>query len=561
MSKLKAYDKVCELIKNGKPVSKEVELAMKRVPHYIKKYKYNKRYINALISFMERNMYLQKGEHKLIQLQPEQKFWVEMLGFEHPDGRPVITDLPIILGAGSGKSTFLAALALAVMIIGSKRGQDVLVFANSKRQAEELFQTSQNIVKDEDSIFYNLYKENILVPIFHKIRYEATNSTLEIKANDNRTADGVNVRMAIFDEFHAYKNNVIENIRKSTAPKRKETGYTIVYSSTNGQTRGAVFDDYMQKWERILSGEVENDAVFPIIYKMDDISEVTKPELYEKAMPFIKTLSDPQIMLDTVKLSKGDPVAQAEILAKSFNIPQSEYNSLFTDEVLSRSLKGYKPIPKNAEVYIGYDLSAVDDLSAIVFLYKDELDNYYVDGHAFIPSETYNPVKGSRKPLTMEQHDLYKKFVDKGLLTLVPSPQVQGEQVFKYIQDYLYEHHLNTAKILGDNYYSRELKQQLVANNMEELLQEIPQTVKYLSEPLKNINALMQSDKFFIANDILKWNYANLRVRVDANNNVYPNKEKATNKIDLCSASIAAMYGLLHRDDDYKIVDFWSKRK
>ena len=118
---MKYYYEVMKLIADGKPVSREVKLAMARVPHYIKTYKFNETYAAALISFIERNLYLQKGGEGLIKLQPEQKFWIEMLCFEYADGRPVITDLPIILGAGSGKSTFLAALAIAVMLIGSKK--------------------------------------------------------------------------------------------------------------------------------------------------------------------------------------------------------------------------------------------------------------------------------------------------------------------------------------------------------------------------------------------------------------------------------------------------------
>ena len=155
---------------------------------------------------------------------------------------------------------------------------------------------------------------------------------------DNKTADGVNVRMAIFDEFHSYTTNVIENIRKSSAPKRKGTGFATVYISTNGVIRDSVFDSYFKRWERILDGEIEDYSTFPMIYQLDDLQESTDITMYEKAMPFVKSISDPQITYENFMKTKGNPVAQAEFLAKSFNIPQSQYNSLFTTQELERAI-------------------------------------------------------------------------------------------------------------------------------------------------------------------------------------------------------------------------------
>lgn len=131
---------------------------------------------------------------------------------------------------------------------------------------------------------------DLIQPIQGKIRWTPTNSQIEIKAMDNKTADGVNVRMAIFDEFHSYTTNVIENIRKSSAPKRKGTGFATVYISTNGVIRDSVFDSYFKRWERILDGEIEDYSTFPMIYQLDDLQESTDITMYEKAMPLLSQL-------------------------------------------------------------------------------------------------------------------------------------------------------------------------------------------------------------------------------------------------------------------------------
>ena len=47
---------------------------------------------------------------------------------------------------GSGKTTFMAALSLALMMVGSNNGNDILVFANTKEQAKELFTAAVSMI-------------------------------------------------------------------------------------------------------------------------------------------------------------------------------------------------------------------------------------------------------------------------------------------------------------------------------------------------------------------------------------------------------------------------------
>ena len=378
------YYEYLKLIRDGKPVSRETGLALDRIPQYLNRFEYDPTYPTKLIAFIESFIYLQKGstDNHPVQLTVEQKFWIELLGFDYPHThRQVITDIGLIIGAGSGKSTFMAALSIAVMMVGSHKGNDVLVMANSIKQAQETFRTASEMISDERSKLYLLRQKKLLYPVINKINYPVTNSNVQIKAMDPKTADGVNVRMAIFDEFHAYHVNIIENIRKSSAPKRLATGFTTWYISTNGQVRDDVFDSYYNRWEDILHGKVEDWSTFPIIYKLDDISETLDIKAYPKAMPFINEISDPKIVKDILLKAKGNPVAQAEILAKSFNIPQSEFNSLFTNDELKAANTLNIDDNNTSDVYIGFDLSSVNDLSTISIVKQTNKNNKICQDH------------------------------------------------------------------------------------------------------------------------------------------------------------------------------------
>lgn len=537
-----------KLIEKGKPVSEEVKLALDRIPGYLSRFLYDPTYPEKIINFIEHFIYLQKGatDSKPMRLQVEQKFWIELMGFkDKKTGRQVIDDIGLILGAGSGKSTFMAALGIAVMMVGSHQGQDVIIFANSIKQAQETFRTASEMVSDDRSMLYSLSKRGMLKPILNTIKYPLTNSLIQVKAMDNKVADGVNVRLAIFDEFHAYRTNVIENVRKSSAPKRRDTGFTIWYISTNGQTRDAVFDSYYSRWEDILHGRVEDWSTFPMIYKLDDLSETMDESEYEKAMPFVKSISDPAIVKDILLKAKGNPVAQSEILAKSFNIPQSEFNALFTEDELkkARHIK-FDELTDDNDVYIGFDLSSVNDLSSIALVKKRD-NHLSVLTHSFLPEKTFN------EKVSVEQRQRYQIFIDKGALELIPGSMIDEKYVFDWLVNYLHDNELNPLGFAGDAYYSKDFKRYLADYFGDSMVFTVAQNVANLSDPLKKTKAFVAGGHYSLQDDLITWSLSNLRVKIDANGNMYPNKEKAIDKIDPVLAMIQGywLYNKLNSDE------------
>ncbi len=530
------------LIANGKPASKWVLKALDRVPHYLATYDYNERYPRRLIEFMEHSLYLQKGDTgETIKLQTEQKFWIELLGFEK-DGLPVITDLGLIIGAGSGKSTFMAGLALAVMMVDSHRGQDVLVLSNSVNQSQNTFRVATEMVSDDRSPLYRFKDNGLLEPIQGKIRWTPTNSQIEVKVMDNKMADGVNVRMAIFDEFHSYTTNVIENIRKSSAPKRKNTGFTTVYISTNGTTRGAVFDNYYQRWEQILDGDIIDDSTFPMIYQIDNIQEATDITAYEKSMPFIKSISDPEIIYRDFMKTENNPVAQAEYLAKSFNIPQAEYNALFTTDELTRALEPHG-FEFDNQVYVGWDLSAKNDLSSVAIFWIND-GKIKVKTHAWLPKITFE------KYTSKEARLHYAKFIANDELTLQDGGNVDTDDIFDWVRDYIYDNGLSVVRMGGDAYFAKEFIKKMVDEFGEEAFSKYRPATWVVSEPTQLIKGKIAEDSVQLEDELMLWALNNVNVKYDAAGQVYPNKQKSAGKIDPVWAFIMAYRSYLDDVND-----------
>lgn len=527
----------------NKPHSKEIQKAMDRMPYYENHFKYNNEFVDSIINFIEGMIYLQKGgEGKKFKLLTEQKFWISLLGYEDENDVPVITELPVILGAGSGKTTLMAALALALEMIGSNHGNDILILANTTEQAQELFRAASSMVKDEKSTLNKLRKAKLLNPNRNEIIYDLTTSSIKIKAMDNDSIDGTNLRAAIYDEFHAFKTDVIQNVRKSSLPKRiMNTGFISIYISTNGTTRGSVFDTYYERFQKILNGELEDYTSFPLIYKLDDISEVYDMNAYEKAMPFIRDISDPKVIYQNVVNSKGNPVAQSEILAKSFNIPQQEYNAYFTADKIRASFE-LEVTPDDRAVYVGFDMASVNDLSSVAFVRKAGI-GFDVVTHSFIPREGYEEAP-------REKRSIYNRFIDRDELTLIDKPTIDQEDVFDWIMEYLSANGLTPVGFGSDAYYSKQLRNLIIEEFGKEMMYTVRPNVMNTSEPLKNIKALIDAGDAAINEELMAWSLGNVRVKLDGAGNVYANKAKAVDKIDPVWALINAYWLIINAEQE-----------
>jgi len=79
---------------------------------------------------------------------------------------------------------------------------------------------------------------------------------------------------------------------------------------------------------------------------------------------------------------------------------------------------------------------------------------------------------------------------------------------------------------------------------------EIPQTVKCLSEPMKELEAATLDGRMHHdGNPIMTWCISNVVAHLDANDNVFPRKDRPENKIDGAVALIIALARALAQTD------------
>ena len=71
---------------------------------------------------------------------------------------------------------------------------------------------------------------------------------------------------------------------------------------------------------------------------------------------------------------------------------------------------------------------------------------------------------------------------------------------------------------------------------------DIPMQVRHLSEPMKEIQALIEDGRLHHdGNKAFVWMMSNVEVQEDRNDNIFPRKQRPENKIDAAVALIVAM--------------------
>jgi phage terminase large subunit-like protein len=125
------------------------------------------------------------------------------------------------------------------------------------------------------------------------------------------------------------------------------------------------------------------------------------------------------------------------------------------------------------------------------------------------------------------------------------------------IQDELIDdsHIVVVKEVAKDPWGGHQLGANLAAEGFTVV--DIPQQVRFLSDPMKEIAALIDAGRFHHdGNPAFVWMMSNVEVKEDRNENVFPRKARSSNKIDAAIALIVAMNRALAAVPSEDIDDF-----
>lgn len=546
--------------------SKMVKKACKRHLNDLKRddlaYKWQPNKALHVINFIEKLPDIKTGERHPLAL--FQKFIVgSIYGWQNDEGHRRFKRAYISMARKNGKSIIVAGINLYELLFGEnpKLGRQIYCTANAKDQAKvvwEMCMKQLNSLREESAKVYNITK---ITESKNLLANKRDGSILKPLSKDTKKLDGFDPYIGILDEYHEAKDDSMFEVLRSGMIQQVNRLIAII-STAGFNLNGPMYKEYVY-CKGLMNGKFENDNYFVYCAEMDSEEEIEDEKNWIKANPLLEVESFYDVALQTIKDDMQEQMDKGEthkIKTKNFNMWQSNSKSSLVNIKNWEKLSIDKaPDIKNRDVYIGVDLSRLNDLTGIGFIYPID-KKYYVDAHVFVGTRG-----GIKAKIKRDKID-YLEMVNRGTASLTRSVYgiIDYEQVLEYLINYVIDNNLNVLGLCYDPWHSETFLTAI--ENRKDIkwpLIEVGQSFKVMSQPIKDFQLDVIKEKIIHAsNPALDVGVNNAVLIYDKEGNCKVDKSMYREKIDsIVSVLIAWTEARMHEfqenwDEIYESEEF-----
>ena len=474
------------------------------------------------------------GEHNRqhFKLLPWQLWLIsQIFGWKWKDtGYRVTRKVFLMISRKNGKTAICSALSLAAMVGDAQSGQEIDIIANNSKQAGICFDQIKNYAESVDPLrkIFQTYRSEIRVPYFK--------SKIQVLSSESMGLDGWNSSVVIFDEFHAQKNWDLYNVMKSSQAAREQP--LMIVLTTAGFLIGEAYPCY-STWETcidILRKDKQDDAYFSAIYQLDEGDDWQDEECWIKCSPSLDQTVFRQFMREELTAAKNNVSLENGIRTKTLNEWRQSENvwlpyDLLKSNMQPMTVEEMSNLPNVSYAYIGVDLSAVSDLTALSLMVESE-GKFYFKSWAFVPEDCL---------LSGQNAMRYRDWQKMGYIDVTDG----NVQDYDYILSKIRE--IDSIIPIAGVYYDQWNAVQFAVNATNIGLPMYPysQALGNFNRPTKMFELLLKKgDIVMDYNTMVLWCFANSTLKYDFNDNCKPIKADTKNgKIDTVIAMLQALGG------------------
>lgn len=463
----------------------------------------------------------------------------------------------ISMARKNGKSALISGIAIFEFLAGKypKQNRQIYCTAQSREQASIVFNM---VVQRLDGL---LAKSKPIRDDVRKVRNEinqkSSYSVLKPLSKDTGNINGLAPTLSILDEYGASNTNEMMEVLESGAMLQPNM-LTLIISTAYFDLNSPMYEQEYKHSEKILKKEVEQDNYFVLIYEQDKEEEIHNKDLWIKSNPLLEVDSIQETLVRNLTERYNEMVSKNDLLGlivKNFNMWKQGSENSFLPIKEWRACESDPISVYGRDVYIGIDLSRVNDLTAVSFVYPVDNSKFYVDNHSFVSTTGGLDQKSSRDKID------YQMLIDKGYATSsrLKSGFIDYTQVIEFIADKIRENNLNVVSMCYDPHmmdkFIPEWERRFDGTELIDIqFIEVSQSFLNLSEPIKEFQLQVHERNILHSNNPnLNIAINNAVIRYDNNRNVILDKQKAREKIDPLVALITAY--AIAKNHDYKDVD------
>lgn len=556
----KYYGRFRDQVMRGEiPICKEISMEMNRIDDLIANpgIWYDDQAIQGFINYCENELTLTDGEdlHLLdsFKLWAEQIFgwyyFVERSVYDYDEGRYVTKRIKkrlvnkqyLIVARGAAKSMYAACIQSYFLNVDTSTTHQITTSPTMKQSEEVLSPIRTSITRARGPLFKFLTEGSLqnttgsranrqkLASTKKGIENFLTGSLLEIRPMSIDKLQGLNSRINTVDEWLSgdVREDVIGALEQGAS---KNDDYLIVAISSEGTVRNGSGDTIKMELSKILRDEYTNPHVSIWWYKLDDIEEVSNPEMWLKANPNIGKTVTPEVYQLDVERAEQNPAVKNDILAKRFGIPLEGYTYYFTyEETLPHRRRDYWGLPCS----MGADLSQGDDFCSFTFLFPLGDGTFGIKTRNYISSLTLMKLPGAMRTK-------YDQFMKEGSLTVLDGAILDMMEVYDDLDKHIIDSDYDVRSFGFDPYNAKDFVARWEQENGPFGIEKVIQGAKTESVPLGELKKLSEERMLIFDEELMSFAMGNCITLEDTNGNRKLYKRKREHKIDAVASMMDA---------------------
>jgi phage terminase large subunit-like protein len=425
-------------------------------------------------------------------------------------------------------SEIAAALAIYFLLFDGEIGAEVYSAAADKDQAALVFNVAAQMIRNDAE----LLAECEIIDSQKRIVHRKSGSFYRAISAEAYSKHGFNASVVIYDELHAAPNRELWDVLSTSQGARAQP--LMIAITTAGYDRHSILWELYSHAKKVQEHPKLDPTFLPILYEAPVDADWTDEAVWHKANPALGDFRSIEEMRTMAARAKEIP-AQENTFRRLYLNQWTEQSSRWlamadwdacVSPVTLEALRG-------RECFVGLDLSATQDLTAMVAVFPTaDGTGFDVLPQFFLPADHLRE-RGKRDRVP------YDEWARHGELTATEGNVVDYEAVRQVLREWGAQ--FVVRSVAYDPWNATELVTRLQDSDGLTCIP-IRQGFGSLAAPTKSVEKSVLSRRLrHSGHPILRWNVSNVAVETDPAGNIKLSKKVSTGRIDGIAALINAV--------------------
>ena len=442
-------------------------------------------------------------------------------------GKRRFNEAYVSIARKNGKTALFAALMIYFLLADGEPDATVLISANSREQATRVdFQMVRGFLQKLDPRGKTVKAQR------NQVKVAKTTNMMYVTASDASKLDGYNISACLVDEYHEADTSEVKDVLKTAMGNRRNPLQCVVTTRGFDMSKPCfALDQYAQQ---VLSGEKKDDALFAMIFTLDDGDDWRDPRAWAKANPNLGVTVSMQYIQGELAKAEASTTDEINYRTKLMNQWVESKTIWISDDTIVAAMEPltfdrFKSLP----CYVGIDLAAVSDITSVSYLWAIE-GKYYFKVVNYLPSDALS---------TKENSVRYREFDMRGDMVIFPDSNVTDYN--QILEDLKRVQAITPIYLISyDQWNSTQMIIQ--ATNYGFNCQPFSQSLSSFNRPTKEFErAMLQNAVVIDRNECVRWAFRNVLIKTDAHENQQIVKATNMSKIDPAVSMMMALGGYL----------------